>query len=236
MIYGYKQLARPEDWKEIVGARKWRATRSAYELAHKWHGVRSMPVRVRESFESSNVGVFQSLRLDCLYVERPTFLDNLRAPSCTDIVAYCRSRDDRVVIVGVEGKAAEPFGKPVCEWITGSGTSEGRSREKRLQFLAGMLGVATRRESQLRYQLIHRTAAIIHEAALLDATAAVVLIHSFQERPEGNWLAFQAFLRHVGVEPTPKGTFTSPCLLGPRQKVETYVVWIPDEPVQPNRS
>ena|SRR6266542_6431797 len=116
------------------------------------------------------------------------------------------------------------------------GNSEVPSRVRRLQFLAGMLGVAFRRDSQLRYQLIHRTAAIIHEAALLDATAAVVLIHSFQERPEGNWLAFQAFLRHVGVEPTPKGTFTSPCLLGPHQKVETYFVWIPDEPVQPSRS
>jgi uncharacterized repeat protein (TIGR03803 family) len=124
MIYGYKQLARPEDWKEIVGTGKWRPMRSDYELAYKWHGVRSMPARVRDVFKSSIVRIFQSLRVACLYVERPTFLDTFRAPSCTDIVAYCRSRDDRMVIVGVEGKAAEPFGKPVCEWITGSGTSE----------------------------------------------------------------------------------------------------------------
>jgi hypothetical protein len=236
MIYGYKKLSKPEDWKDIVGARNWRPTRSAYELAHKWHRSGRMPPLVRKAFEQSANPLFRGLSIHCLYVERPTFLDTFKAPSYTDIMVHCRTRDNRPLIVGVEGKANEPFDAPVRKWIAGKGASEKPSRVRRLEFLSSMLGVPIQRDSPLRYQLVHRTAAIVHQAALAGAIAAVVLVHSFAEQSEDNWHDFQAFLRHLKVEPTLKGVFAGPCLLGSCPQVKTYFVWITDAPVRPKAS
>jgi hypothetical protein len=51
------------------------------------------------------------------------------------------------------------------------------------------------------------------------------------ESPEDNWQDFQAFLRHLNVEPVVKGAFTAERLLGSLQSVPTYFVWVADEPV-----
>ena len=114
MIFGYKQLSRIDDWREIVGEKNWVPTRSAYELAHRWHGS-SIPMRVKEVFDRGGIPELQSLRLACLYVEHRTFLDTLVAPSCTDIIAHCRTLDDLPLVVGVEGKSTEPFDEPIQE-------------------------------------------------------------------------------------------------------------------------
>jgi len=230
MIYGYKQLSKADDWRDIVGADKWVPTRSAYELAQRWHAG-SFPPSVRDAFQRSGVPELQSLRVACLYVEHPTFLDTFHRPSCTDIMVHCRTTDNRPVIVGVEGKATEPFAEPVQQWITSSDGEPAPTRLRRLQHLSQMLGITIPPDSSLRYQLVHRTASIVNEAALHGAAAAVVLVHSFAESPDINWLDFQVFLRHLGTEPAPKNTFTAPCPLGPRRDIPTHFIWITDEPI-----
>jgi hypothetical protein len=229
-VFGYKKLTELDDSREIVGADKWVPTRSAYELAHKWHHAPSMPPRVRHAFHESGIPIFKSIRVGCLYVEHPTFLDTLKAPSCTDIMLRCRTKDKKLLVVGVEGKTDETFDKPVHKWVKNGGANELPSRLRRLEFLGKMLGTEISSSSSLRYQLIHRTWSTVHEAGAQGAVAAVVLIHSFSEYPEDNWLDFQAFLRHLKIEPVAKGEFTVASPLGSLLKVQTYFVWIADEP------
>jgi hypothetical protein len=230
MIYGYKQLHRAEDWRNIVGIDKWVPGRSAYELAYQWHAEK-LPPSVRSAFDCSGVPELQFLRVACLFVEHPTFLDTFHYPSCTDIIVHCRTSDERTVIIGVEGKATETFADPVQKWITSSNGEPVPTRLRRLQHLGQMLGITVPANSPIRYQLVHRAASIVSESALHGATAAVVLIHSFAEWPDTNWLDFQAFLQHIGVEPKPKNIVTGPCLLGPRRDMPTYFAWITDNPL-----
>lgn len=230
MIYGYKKLTQPVDWEEIVGTGKWRPKHSAYELAHKWHGTKALPPRVRDAFKRSEIPAFQSLSVQHLFVEHPTFLDTCKAPSCTDIMGHCRTRDHQLIVLGVEGKAREPFGQRICEWIKNGGSSILPTRKRRLEFLGNLLGVRFQCDSRLRYQLVHRTASVVHEASLYGAVIAVVLVHSFAEKPESNWQDFRNFLRFIKVEPTEKDSFAGPIQLGLDHNVTTYFIWIHDEP------
>ena len=123
-------------------------------------------------------------------------------------MADCRTLDDLPLVVGVEGKSTEPFDEPIQEWVVSGGVEPAPTRLRRLQYLSRMLGVHFPQDSPLRYQLVHRTASIVSEAARYGAVGAVVLVHSFVEQPDDNWVDFQAFIRHLGTEPTPKNTFT----------------------------
>jgi len=232
MIYGYKKLSRLDDWEEIVGIGKWKEKHSAYELAHKWLGAKGFPPQVRNSFKRSNLPVFQSLSVENLFVEHPTFLGTRKAPSYTDIMVHCRNLDKQLLVLGVEGKVDEPFGDTVCKWIKNGGSSILPTRERRLKFIEEILGLPFHGEPKLRYQLIHRTASVVLEASLYRAVAAVVLVHSFAKHPETderNWQDFKAFLSVIKAEPTDKNTFTRPINLGPDHNVKTYFIWISDE-------
>jgi hypothetical protein len=62
--------------------------------------------------------------------------------------------------VTVEGKAGEEFDKRLVDWLK----SEGDGKERRLAFLCKTLGVTSRPDPGLRYQLFHRAASAVLEA------------------------------------------------------------------------
>lgn len=53
VFYGYKKLERAEDWEGLAGEEKWRASRSAYELAFAWHGAGGLPEPIAAALASS---------------------------------------------------------------------------------------------------------------------------------------------------------------------------------------
>lgn len=116
-----------------------------------------------------------------------------RRESQCDVFALVRS-GGRTVAVAVEGKVNEPFGSTVREWL--SAGSDGRSR--RLAAICELLG-CPEPPGDLRYQLLHRTAAAVVEARRMDTAAAAMIVHSFS--PDHRWFEdFAAFSNFLGVQ------------------------------------
>jgi len=223
--YGMLKLKGPKEWEQVVGSAKWKPKRSAYELAHAWHGAPRPPQRISELLDASGVAHFAGLKLDLCIVEQPTFLDSRKGPSFTDLVAYATNDAGKSIVLGVEGKATEPFGPIVQQWLS----EGGETRRKRLSYLCEILGIkdaATTR--QLRYQLLHRTSATALEAAKAGADAAAVIVHSFA-RCDDNKADYEAFLQLLGVK---SATLAGPvrCRPSPTAAMPVYFAWV-DQPV-----
>jgi hypothetical protein len=111
------------------------------------------------------------------------------------------------IVVGVEGKVAEPFGTTVAEWNDGS-----PGKRARLADLCERLGLDPTAVDELRYQLLHRTLATLLEANRYGVSDAVMLVHSFHTRHASlaDYAAFADALRLTGAAP---GRLTSPTTL-----------------------
>jgi hypothetical protein len=230
-FYGIRQLRKVTDWKWIVGEKNWVPSHSAYELAHKWAGCTDFPSQFKLILNSARSRTFKDARIDYGIVEFPVFLDTYKAPSRTDLMLYCRTPNEERVIVGIEGKATEPFGEKVSLWICNGSPSPTPTRMSRLQFLSDLLGISFAQDSPLMYQLIHRTASVVSESLLHGARTSLVAVHSFAEDPQDNWLAYQNFLKYLGVGGAKKNELSSSVNLGPRKDVEISFVWVTDRPV-----
>jgi hypothetical protein len=238
LLYGMRRLHNVRDWEAIAERRHWRPGRSAYELAHKWLPATIPPSQVAQLLRSGPP-VLESLRFELCVVEKPVVLDTLKGPSMTDLMAYARNQGGDRVVLAVEGKTDETFGLRVFSWIRGDKElqqPDGQprpSRERRLLFLASQLGLSITADSRLRYQLLHRTASAILEAAQLGAAAAVVVIHSFagEGADADNWKDFSEFLRLLGLSPS-KGTLVGPVSLGSPIKVPVFFGWAADSPCE----
>ena len=228
MIYAYKKLGKPEDWREIVGEKNWVPKHSAYELAYKW-GYNAFPKKVQGVLTASASPFQTGLKLDHMVVEKPVFLDNLKAPSMTDIMVYCNTQSGSPLIIAVEGKARETFDLSVADWMLDKTMGPKPTREKRLKFLEKELGVTIPPDSELRYQLIHRSASALIESGLHGAASCALIVHSFAEDSKSNWQDYGAFLKHIGIADPVKDVLQGPVTLGP-QGIHFYAAWITDEP------
>jgi hypothetical protein len=232
-FYGVCDLRRVEDWSAVVGHQNWVPTRSAFELAHKWQGCDGFPSRVKAILTAAGEPF---AGLSSLYgmVEMPTFLDTLKAPSRTDVMLHCRTQNDEPLVIGVEGKATEPFGDPVNVWVRNCDPEPTPSRSRRLRFLSDLLCVRVCEEATFGYQLVHRTACVVSECILQGAEIGVVLIHSFSELNTQNWDHFRAFTRLLGmsIQDNEKDVLKGPARLGPNQEVAVHFAWVRDQPVE----
>jgi hypothetical protein len=234
-FYGMQKLAGPEAWKGLAGEDKWRATRSAYELAYAWHGANGIPPRITSIFDASGHPELARLKLEIGFVEKPVFLDTPIGPSMTDIMGYARNARGEPVILGVEGKATESFGLPVRAWVRGDvaipapdAVPRG-SRIQRLRFLAERLGIPADTDCVLHYQLLHRTVSAALEATLAGAVAAVLLIHSFAKDDDANWAAYRAFLDALGATASAKDAVTGPLRIPGAPAMKLFALWHADE-------
>lgn len=233
-FFGMKKLGRAEDWEGLAGDGKWRETRSAYELAHAWHGsgAGGIPRGITEAFDASGIAELSGLKLEVGFVEKPTFLDTPKGPSMTDIMGYARNRSGDPVILCIEGKATEPFGEPVNLWVRNRGEEALESRMRRLAYLADRLGVEVDSESTLYYQLLHRTVSAILEAVLHGAGSAVLLVHSFSEANPENWRAYSEFLAKLGAPNPEKRKISGPIAVGSGTGPRLFALWYDDQPRQ----
>lgn len=230
-FYGYKRLVEVDDWKGLAGDNKWVPTRSAYELAHCWQQCGGLPQPIANVLDTSGHEVLRGVSVDLCLVEKPVFLDTKIAPSMTDLMAYGRNAKGAAVVLAVEGKANEPFGSRVADWVRGDEKSTARpvaprpTRLRRLEFLSKHLSQEIRPDSAIRYQLLHRTVSAVLEAQLHGALAAVVLVHAFGPDAPENLSDFSEFLKEIGVGGVPKGSVSDACLLGEDRDMPTYFLW-----------
>jgi hypothetical protein len=237
MIFGIKELIKPDDWANVVGKENYVPKHSAFELAQSWQGKKgNFPPSVQKAFDESRIKDLQDLKFQYAIVEHPIFLDTFKAPSRTDLMVYCQNANSEWAIIGVEGKAEETFGDPLIQWtrdcktFSPNNTEPLPSRLNRLNFLNGLLGISFDPNSSVRYQLIHRTASIILEAIRQSAKTAVLLIHSFGDTKGHNWKDFIQFLSFFRITGNEKNVVMGPTVINSTTlfSINLFFLWVQD--------
>lgn len=162
-----KPLGNPHDARAYLAdpIKHWRPDYSAFELATAWLGRDGVPAKVDRLLREA-LGDYELVEG---FFEKETPLDDLGRPSQTDLLVLLRTSEG-LAVVGVEGKAREPFGPLVSEW---------KGDHRRLEGLCARLGLEPSMSGDLRYQLLHRTVAAVVEAGRYGASDAIMLVHSF---------------------------------------------------------
>jgi hypothetical protein len=97
-----------------------------------------------------------------------------------------------------------------------------------------MLGLSWPQALELRYQLLHRTAAAILEADRFECSQAVMLVHHFADAPEDgsdNFEDFKRFTYAIGAPISGRnGISDAVCL----ERVHVRFAWIDDQPAAPD--
>jgi hypothetical protein len=180
-----RRLETLTDWRNhsgSVSSRHWAEGRSARELARAW--IEGDATTHLESLLTS-APAFGGLVLDRGIAEKETRFDDIRGgPRHHDLLVIGRAPSGTVVI-GVEGKADEPFDDPLDAWVMrAEARSEGSRAPERLDRLTTAFFGTTLDDdpllAPLRYQLLSALAGTLADAREQDAAHAVLLVHEFQ--------------------------------------------------------
>ena len=194
-------IARPEDIIPRLGKGilHWRAGRSAAELAQAWWNAKGMPPRVRSVIE--RCAEWRGASIVEAFFEHQTELGTPGQPSQTDLLVLTERSKGRGIIA-VEGKASEPFGPLVDEWLR---NKPSKGKDRRLADLCRRLSLNKGQVLKQRYQLLHRTASALIEAKRFSSPNALVLVHHFAAeatRPTESFQDFANFTRVLGAPVT----------------------------------
>lgn len=208
-----KETDGPEDWKVLHPERHWKTGYSAKALAYSWETANGFPGEIEEVFGGSQ---FSEAELLIGFPEYRTPLPGRGRSSQTDLFVLAKVSGG-LMTVAVEGKVGEDFGPTVWEW-----NPEGsRNRQTRIRGISDLLGLPLDSVSNLRYQLLHRTAAALIEAERFNARYAVMLVHSFSQEDE-HFDDYQAFLKLLGVS----GRVNSVTYAGNKGGTDLYLAWV----------
>ena len=187
----------PESWKELLAEpdKHWKTGYSARSLAYCWEEAQGFPKSVADVFKSSSFELFHSVEFILGIPEHKVDLPPKGGrPSQNDLLVLAKSQDE-LISIAVEGKVAEQFGPLVSEWMEDA--SPGKS--ERLEFLINLLEINNKDISNIRYQLLHRTASALIEAERFCAPHALMLVHSFSQTHE--WFEdYAAFAKLYGIQ------------------------------------
>jgi len=219
----YTPTSGPGDWRRLLAdpAKHWKRKRSAFELAVSWERARrserGLPSAVAALFDRHPK--FKGASLVLGIPEHQVSLDGGGHPSQTDLWALLSIAGGGLVSVAIEAKAGEPFDKTVAEWLAAGSPRSGRPA--RLRQLQEVLALKPEVAPQLRYQLLHRTAAAMLEARRFRAGSALLLVQAFADDPE-SLEAFSHFGRALGCVCSAGTIVDGPVLDG----VALHVGWL----------
>ena len=192
-LFFAEPIKRPEDIIPHLAKqeRHWKKGYSAYELAYSWVGAKGISNPVVAVLHQAEE--FLGMELIEGFFEKETDLRSRGRPSQTDLLALIGDGEGFAVL-GIEGKVDEPFGPLVSEWLVDASAN----KRARLSVLQETMGLADHDVSNLRYQLLHRTAAAVYEAQRYKIRRAVMLVHSFSDGH--SWFDdFRAFADAIGT-------------------------------------
>ena len=204
------------EWEKLgkpASETHWKEGRSAFELARAWS----------EGDAAQRVAELLSLRpelaglqlLDAVAEKKTQFDDNPRGPRNHDLLVHA-STDGGPLVIGVEGKADEPFDLPLAEWrqkaLERSPSSGAPARLDNLtrHFFNAILDTDDAQPplAGLGYQLLSALAGTLADAQSDSAHQAVLLIHEFVTddtedlKHRVNAEVLEAFLIRLGLEPS----------------------------------
>ena len=173
---------KPEDWRSLLAKPDlhWKVGCSAMQLAYSWQEAKGFPHCIERMFKESDIPLFDDIESLLIFPEYKVPLPGGRRPSQNDVFVLAKGKGQLISIM-VEGKVSESFGEIVSKWR--SDPSPGK--EERLNYLCGMLALEKDEISNIRYQLLHRTASAIIEAKKFNATNAIMIVHSFSKEKIG---------------------------------------------------
>jgi hypothetical protein len=180
------------DWRALLADpdKHWKPGYSAMSAAQSWEAAQGLPPEI-----ASLLGPDATLLL--AIPEHKVALPGKGRESQCDIFALART-GNQTVALAVEAKVAEPFGPTVGEWLVAA--SPGKIT--RLTALCDLLGCAYPPPDALRYQLFHRAAAAVIEAARFKTDRAAMIVQSFSADHLwfGDFAAFCQFLGHTATQ------------------------------------
>ncbi len=199
----------------------WKQGRSAKSLADCWFQANAVPPAVAAVLAHSPA--FEAIELLDAWLERQTDLQDGRGShSQTDLFALL-GQGDGLIALGIEAKVDESFGPLVSDWLADGSTG----KRKRLTGLCALLGLDQTSVMNLRYQLLHRTAAVLLEAKRYRTRKAALVIQSFCPNATGLEDA-RAFFAAMGLDELARGELVGPVVI---QGMEFWVGWAADTPL-----
>jgi hypothetical protein len=211
-----------EQWRFYLAdpIKHWETGYSAKALAHCWYEANGFPKSVSQVFENAGEP-FIGLKPLLILPEHKVSLPGGRTCSQSDIWILARNKKE-MFSIAVEGKVNESFDKSIKEWFK----KESDGRNKRFTFLTEILEKDIPRDSQLRYQLLHRTASAILEAERFGAEHAMLMVHSFSPNQPPTWFDdFSAFVKLWGIKAELNHIYST-CL---RSGCTLHFTWIQGE-------
>ena len=208
-----------ECWRGLLAApdKHWRDRYSAKSLATSWETAHDFPSEVAAAFRVSRIPTFDGLSFVAGFPEYKTRIPpSKRGPSQTDLMVIARAGRE-LVVIAVEGKVEESFGKFVADWKK----HHTQGKAERLRFLTDYLGLGSEQLAGIRYQLLHRTASALLAADRFATRHAVMMVHSFSRQQTG-FADYSAFLRLFGVQ-AKQGTVQPAAT---RNSTHLYFSWI----------
>ena len=215
----------PEDWQVRLASpdKQWKTGYSAKTLAYCWEDQNNFPKSVKKVFNNSNLKLFKDMEMLLGIPEYKVPLPGGIRPSQSDLFVLAKSNLlNQTVVIMVEGKVSESFGKKVDEWIKDNSPG----KQKRLKFLLRKLQIPYSEQIfSTRYQLLHRTVSAVITAEKFGVENALMLVHSFNKGKEGEAPLFAdycRFLQLFGV----KGKINSVIFARNLKGINLYVGWV----------
>lgn len=216
------------DWQQLLARpeRHWVRTKSAFESAISWEGARQTPRGLPGPIASaldahpSTANAELVLALPELQVDLP----GGGHASQNDVWALLRTQA-QTISLSVEAKSGESFDRLVSEFLADA--PPGSGKPQRLKSLREDLRLGEVDVSGLRYQLLHRAASALIQAARFRAGLAVLIIHSFGGPADDKSREdYQRFADAMACAPT----FNAVTAVGRSTKVPLLIGWVADVP------
>ena len=162
-----------ESWQELSSEKHWKNKHSAKTLAQCWEDNKGFPKEFCYVFRKSNLQPEILLAIP----EYKVKLDTAKQPSQNDIFVLAKDKNDEgLIVIMVEGKVNEPFGKTIMKW------KKNENKEQRFDYLLEQLELNKNANYySYNYQLFHRTVSAIKTAKKFGAKKAMMIVHSFSE-------------------------------------------------------
>jgi hypothetical protein len=218
----YIPTTKPEDWQSLLAdpEKHWRKGYSARALAYCWQEADGFPDCVQIAFRESNIDLFHEIEMLLAIPEHKVSLSDDYRSSQNDLFVLAKSHE-KLISIAVEGKVSEPFGDTVSKWLK----NETPGKKKRLEFLCRELGIVKANVSNIRYQLLHRTASAILEAKRFNASNALMLVHSFSQTDE--WFEnYALFAALFGIDAKKNRIHSA----GKKGSIQLYLGWVKGDP------
>lgn len=161
----------PDDWQRLLAdpEKQWKSGYSAKAAALSWEDAHGLPAEIAAMFQPD------AELLLAIPEYRVALPGGARASQC-DVFALLLDGDE-LCTLAVEAKVNEAFGPTIGAWL--ANPTDGR--RVRLNAICTMLGIDDPPPADLRYQLLHRSAAAVAEARRFGAASAAMIVQSFSQ-------------------------------------------------------